>query len=236
MEHLISSIIGSGCAEILTLPICTVKTIYQTNRLPNHSIKQIVSNIYLVHGLKGFFQASVPAIASQVLSTSSKYYLYHQIKELRQTESTDLINNSINGALGGVGGSLLSHPFDVWKNYLQRDQKLSKLSVKILYSGYSGSLVKNIVLYSILFPTYDFYKLHTDNTVLAAIITTLTCSIVTQPVDYYKTVLMSGNKFTAWSNPYKGFGLMVARSIPHFIISMSITDMIKKFLAPKPKV
>jgi hypothetical protein len=228
MEHLVSSIIGSGCAEILTLPICTVKTIYQTNLLPNKTISQIISHIYSTQGFKGFFQASVPAIASQILSTSSKYYLYHRIKEFRQTNSSDLFNNSINGALGGVGGSLLSHPFDVWKNYLQRGQKLPILSIKILYSGYSGSFIKNIVLYSVLFPVYDFYKLHTPNSVLAAIGTTLTCSIITQPVDYYKTVLMSGSKFTGWTNPYKGFGLLLSRSIPHFMISMSVTDTIKK--------
>ncbi len=227
MEHLVSSIIGSGCAEILTLPICTIKTIYQTNTLPNKTVQQIISHIYSIHGFKGFFQASIPAIGSQILSTSSKYYLYHQIKELRQTDPTDLLSNSFNGALGGVGGSLLSHPFDVWKNYLQRDQKLSKLSLSTLYSGYSGSFVKNIVLYSILFPVYDFYKLHIGSSVLAAISTTLTCSIVTQPVDYYKTVLMSGSRFTGWSNPYKGFGLMISRAIPHFIISMGITDYVK---------
>ena len=230
MEHLVSSIIGSGCAEVLTLPICTVKTIYQTNTLSGKTISQIISYIYLTNGFKGFFQASVPAITSQILSTSSKYYLYHQIKSYRQTDPNDLLSNSFNGALGGVGGSLLSHPFDVWKNYMQRDQRLQKLNLSTLYSGYSGSFVKNIVLYSILFPVYDFYKLHIGNTVLAAIGTTLTCSIVTQPVDYYKTVLMSGSKFTSWSNPYKGFGLMVSRSIPHFIISMSITDYIKKLL------
>lgn len=230
MEHLISSIIGSGCAEVLTLPICTVKTIYQTNVLPNQTISQIISHIYSTHGLKGFFQASVPAISSQILSTSSKYYLYHKIKSHRQTDSNDLLSNSFNGALGGVGGSVLSHPFDVWKNYLQRDQRMPKLNLKILYSGYSGSFIKNIVLYSVLFPVYDFYKLHINSSVLAAVCTTLTCSILTQPVDYYKTVLMSGNKFTAWSNPYKGFGLMLSRSIPHFIISMGITDYMKKLL------
>ena len=31
MDNLISSIIGTGCAEILTLPICTVKTVYQNS-------------------------------------------------------------------------------------------------------------------------------------------------------------------------------------------------------------
>jgi len=248
MEHIISSIIGTTCAEVLTLPICTVKTIYQTQTQAqtNNKVKplQIVSNLYQTQGIKGFFQASGPAIVSQVLSTSSKYYLYHIIKDLRQTEPDDFISNSINGALGGLGGSVLSHPFDVWKNHIQRSASLpfkERLdlvrnpiqSIKILYSGYSGSIIKNLVLYSLLFPVYDFYKLNLSNHIVASIATTLTCSIVTQPVDYYKTVLMSGKKFDGWANPYKGFGLMLSRSIPHFMISMGITDLIKSLILVK---
>ena len=238
MEHIISSIIGTTCAELITLPICTVKTIYQTQT--SLSAKQICINLYKTKGIKGFFQASQAAILSQVLSTSSKYYLYHKIKDFRQTDPNDLISNSLNGALGGLGGSIFSHPFDVWKNHLQRSTNLPNFNIKTLYSGYSGSIIKNIVLYSLLFPVYDFYKLHMPNQIIASISTTLTCSIVTQPLDYYKTVLMGhtlnkhinpfrgGNKFIGWTNPYKGFVLMITRSIPHFMISMAITDNIKK--------
>lgn len=227
MEHIVSSIIGTICAEILTLPICTVKTIYQTQGSQIFTPRQIIYSLYQSHGIKGFFQASIPAIGSQVISTTSKYYLYHKIKELRNTDPNDLVSNSLNGCLGGLGGSVLSHPFDVWKNYVQRSTSLPNLSIKTLYSGYSGSIAKNIVLYSLLFPTYDFYKLHLPNQVIASVATTFTCSLVTQPVDYYKTVLMGGKKFNGWTNPYKGFGLMVSRSIPHFIISMGVTDWVK---------
>jgi hypothetical protein len=227
MEHFISSSIGSACAEILTLPICTIKTIYQnqSTRTP----LQITMNIYQTKGLKGFFQASLPAVISQVLSTSSKYYLYHAIKEYRQTEDSNLFSNSINGGLGGLGGSLLSHPFDVWKNHLQRGETLSNLRIQTLYSGYSGTIAKNILLYSMLFPVYDFYKLHTTNPIMASIFTSITCSLITQPLDYYKTVLMTGNKFAGWTNPYKGYSLMLSRTIPHFVISMTITDNMKVY-------
>jgi len=240
MEHIISSLIGTTCAEVLTLPICTVKTIYQTQTQSKAKPWQIVSELYQTQGIKGFFQASGPAFASQILSTSSKYYLYHTIKDLRQTEPDDFISNSVNGALGGLAGSALSHPFDVWKNHIQRSSTLSfkegllldlvkspVITIRTLYSGYSGSIIKNLVLYSLLFPVYDFYKLNLPNHFFASIATTLTCSIFTQPVDYYKTVLMSGKKFDGWANPYKGFGLMLSRSIPHFMISMGITDFIK---------
>lgn len=229
MEHFISSSIGSACAEILTLPICTIKTIYQTQTVTKLTPRQIITNLYQTKGVKGFFQASTPAIISQVLSTSSKYYLYHAIKDYRQTEDSNIISNSINGGLGGLGGSLLSHPFDVWKNHLQRGQTLLNYRIKILYSGYSGTIAKNILLYSMLFPVYDFYKLHITNPLIASIFTSITCSLVTQPLDYYKTVLMSGNKFAGWGSPYKGYSLMISRTIPHFMISMTITDNIKVY-------
>ena len=188
---------------------------------------QIITNLYQTKGFKGFFQAYTPAITSQVISTSSKYYLYHTIKAHRQTSDSDIISNSINGALGGLGGSLLSHPFDVWKIHSQRGQQLLNLRIKTLYSGYSGTIAKNILLYSMLFPVYDFYKSYMANTFVASAMTSITCGLITQPLDYYKTVLMSGNKFAGWTNPYKGYSLMMSRTIPHFMISMTITDYIK---------
>lgn len=80
-------------------------------------------------------------------------------------------------------------------------------------TGYSASILKNMVLYSILFPVYDYYKIKFDNQIMTSVCTTLTCSLIVQPVDYYKTVLMSGNKFKDLENPYRGFSLMVSRSI-----------------------
>lgn len=231
MEHFISSCFGSACAEILTLPICTIKTIYQTQTNTKLTPLQITTNLYKTKGINGFFEASAHAIVSQVLSTSSKYYLYQVIKDYRQTPDSDIISNSMNGGLGGLGGSLLSHPFDVWKNHSQRGQQLLNLHLKTLYSGYSGTVIKNILLYSMLFPTHDFYKLHITNPLMATTLTSITCSLVTQPLDYYKTVLMSGNRFVGWTNPYRGYSLMLSRTIPHFTISMTITDYIKKLIS-----
>ncbi len=226
MDNLISSIIGTGCAEILTLPICTVKTVYQNS---NETIANTIKQIYYKNGYIGFFQASLPAISSQIISTSSKYYFYNLIKEKRGTDSKDIISNSINGALGGILGSLFSHPFDVSKNYIQRNEKI-KINIKTLYQGYSASILKNIVLHSTLFPVYDYYKIKFDNQILASICTTITCSLIVQPVDYYKTVMMTGNNFTDFKNPYKGFSLMLSRSIPHFMLTMCITEYIKKII------
>lgn len=228
IENIIPSVIGTLSAEILTLPICTIKTVYQNNK--SLSIKQTINQIIKNSGYKGFIQASYPAILSQVISTSTKYSFYTLIKEKRKTESSDLISNSLNGMLGGLLGSIFSHPVDVWKNYLQRNEKFNwkSLDIKLYYQGYSASIYKNIVLYSCLFPIYDYYKSKFNSIYLSSICTTLTVSFIIQPFDYYKTIKMAGYKESiGLKDLSRGFSLMLARSIPHFLITMIITEKIK---------
>jgi len=44
MENILPSLIGTFFAEIFTLPICTVKTVYQINS--NLTIQQTIQQIY----------------------------------------------------------------------------------------------------------------------------------------------------------------------------------------------
>ena len=76
-KNAIYSSIGTGISEIVTLPICTIKTNFQnTNSI---SIISTIKDIYLREGFKSFYKASFPAIFSQIFSTSSKYVLYRYI-------------------------------------------------------------------------------------------------------------------------------------------------------------
>ena len=81
---LYASAFGTLTAELLTLPICTIKTIYQNN--PYFNTVETIKHIYKQNGYIGFFSASTPAIIAQVISTSSKYTFYQKIKEYRKTE------------------------------------------------------------------------------------------------------------------------------------------------------
>lgn len=234
-NYFLSSSLATMIAEIITIPICTVKTNYQNNK--NHNIHSVVKEIYQKNGAKGFFAASTPAIISQVLSTSIKFTLYERIKSIRGTEKKDLLNNSINGMVSGILGSLVTHPVDTWKVFNQRDQsyshhiksltnssnktKVKDLVVKGLYPGFTGSIGKNIALYSTLFPINDFYKSMFNSTYISAPLTTLTVSLFVQPFDYYKVVKMTGGQPTYF---FRGFWLMLARNIPHFTITMVLTD------------
>jgi hypothetical protein len=228
-NNLIPSIIGTLTAEILTIPICTVKTVYQNNL--TLSIRDTIHLIKKNSGYIGFIQASTPAIIGQIVSTSTKYSFYNYLKNIRQTDSSNLLSNSINGMIGGIGGSLFSHPIDVWKNYSQRNEKFPWKNLKLYYQGYSASIYKNLVLYSCLFPIYDYYKLKFNSIYISSVLTTVTVSMIIQPFDYYKTIKMAGYKQDIkLSNFTRGFGLMLARSIPHFLITMVLTEKIKEFI------
>ncbi len=230
-NKILSSSTGTLLAELVTLPICTVKTIYQNN--PQHTIKDSIKNIYSNSGYKGFIQASGPAILSQVVSTSSKYTIYEMIKNYRGTCNDDFTNSSINGMTSGILGSLITHPLDVWKNYKQRNECFSKSLVassnksSFLYSGYLGALGKNVTLYSMLFPLNDYYRSKFDNILISAPLTTITISFFIQPFDYYKVVKMANNKAT---KPFRGLSLMLARSLPHFMITMWATERIQELI------
>lgn len=235
--NLFSSCIGTLTAEILTLPICRIKTIYQNNK--KLSIKSTIDSIVKTHGLIGFFNSLKPALITQMVSTSIKFTLYEKIKNIRKTDKTDIFDNVINGIISGLIGSLISHPLDVWKNFVQRNEnylshiKKSKsksfgnLIKSGIYPGFTGSIGKNIALYSSLFPLNDFYKSKFDSIYISAPLTILTVSLIVQPFDYYKVVKIAGNLPT---NPFRGFSLMLTRNIPHFTITMCITESISKYL------
>lgn len=236
LDNLASSIIGTLIAEIITLPICTIKTVYQNN--PEFNIKQTINHIYKNFGYKGFIQAYTPAIIAQVVSTSSKYSFYELIKNYRKSSKDDLFSNSLNGLAGGILGSFFSHPIDVWKNYLQRNDKFIYTNYRLYYQGYSASIYKNAVLYSCLFPIYDFYRTKFNSLYISSICTTLTVSFIIQPFDYYKTVKIAGNSINFQSifdskkikQFTRGYTLMITRSIPHFTITMYFTELFKNKL------
>lgn len=229
--------IATLIAEVVTLPICTIKTVYQNNNL---STLNTIKFIKAQNGIRGFFSASKPAIISQIISTTSKFTIYEYIKNKRNTPKNDILNNSINGAIGGVIGSLFTHPIDVWKNFNQRNESYvqflqnKNLSVlQKLYQGYSGSISKNIVLYSCLFPINDYYNSHFQSNLISAPLTTLTVSLIIQPFDYYKTIKTAQGtnvNITTINNYFRGFHLMLMRSIPHFMLTMYLSNVFYKII------
>ncbi len=233
IDHIISNTFGVIIAEFCTLPICTLKTIYQTQH-NNNNIITTAKLLYKTKGIQGYYNATWSGLSAQTISTVSKYGFYQYIKEKRKTKNNDIFNNAINRCLGGILGSLISHPFDVLKNYHQLHNNNYIKDVKkypfTVYKGYSQTIIKNIFLYSSMYPIYDFYKTKiSDKPYVIAPLTTLTMTLYLQPIDYIKTNIIAGNKIL-YNNLYKGFSLHLSRSIPHFMITMTITEYMKKNL------
>lgn len=136
-------------AELVTLPACTVKTVYQTNKL---TIPKTILYIWNNHGIKGFYKASFPAISGQVLSTSSNYYLYRKL----DSDNKSFPRKVVNGVAAGLLSTIITHPFDVAKVIWQRQGSLitefENEGPKLLYRGYTKSLAKIVVGSGSYFP------------------------------------------------------------------------------------
>lgn len=96
-SYLINSMIGATIGEMITLPLCTIKTNHQVEN--NKYLKDTIQKIYKKYKFSGFYQASIPAIISQVLSTATKYSFYRYLSEIRHTDKNDILQNSINGVV-----------------------------------------------------------------------------------------------------------------------------------------
>lgn len=246
MSHidLVSSAIGTLIAEIVTLPICTIKTNYQTH-LHYKSVFDVYKNIMNTHGIRGFYSALYSSLFSQMTSTATKFTFYNYVKKIRDTQQKDLKNNILNGAIGGIMSSVIVHPIDVCKVHQQNNMSFSyelrKIGPSLLYRGYSKSLMKNICLTSLIFPFYDFYTAKFNNLFIASILSSITATFILHPIDYLKIRHISGQHlYLNFSNIpsrfkyyYRGLHINLLRIIPHFMTTMFITEYIKKSCAYK---
>ena len=238
MNNLSISFLATVFAELLTLPICTVKTIYQTD-LSYKSIFDVYRDVYRKRGIGGFYNSSGMALLSQTVSTSTKYTSYMYLQRIRGIQGNDLLNNMINGGLSGIVSSIFTHPIDVVKIHKQTNVPLWPIlradGWRLIYRGYSKSLCKNIVLTSIIFPFYDFYKSKVNNAAFAAASSSIMTTAILHPIDYLKIRHITGQSLYLknapfWKNIryyYRGYCVNLSRTMPHFMITMGIIDYMK---------
>lgn len=224
-DHIINSAVATSVAEVITLPIATVRTNYQnTDKIP---IRQIIHQIWSQHGVKGFYNSSGWAIASQVLSTSAKYTWYQTLTEY-------IPNKFVAGGIAGVMASLMTHPVDVIKIHQQMHTpflpELQSIGPSLLYRGYSKTLVKYVIGSIFYFPLYHTFTDYVHPNMAAAMSATLS-AICIQPIDYMKSRQVYGQPFFCGYHPrpyFKGLGLNLMRTVPHFTITMAIIEYFKQ--------
>lgn len=234
-EHVLIAATATACAEIITLPICTVKTNLQNHTNQSISVPKLVRDIYQKNGIRSFYQASFPAIAGQMISTSSKWALYKHLEEKNYFKNDNInITRVLNGFVSGVLTSFATHPIDLIKVHWQMRTQIP--SWKLVYRGYSKSFAKVSIASCCFFPLNDYFKselneINTSNTnanaIYASALSGFTSTIIIAPIEYLKTRHIYGQTLYQGINPkiyYKGLGLNLVRVVPHFVITMSLID------------
>lgn len=227
-DHLKRSALATCFAELITLPCCTLKTNYQNTN--SSSIVKTVMDMYNSGGIRIFYKASIPALASQMFSTSSKYTIYRYLEENYHS------HRMINGLCAGIISSLFTHPLDTVKIHWQMQTpflvELKKMGPKIFYRGYSKTLGKVSVGSSLFFPLYDyFFEMSNKNVFVGSFLSAVTTTLFMHPIDYLKTRQIYGLFLYQGWNPikyYKGLTLNLMRTVPHFMITMSIISYLNK--------
>lgn len=237
VRNIVTCSIATAVAEIATLPICALKTNFQTQNHPGKhfhknavhiSITQSSIDIYKSRGIKGFYSASIPAVLSQVFSTAGKYTIY-------RWGTSNGLPTIVSSIGAGLVISVVTHPLDFMRIALQRNdlrqfKNFSNFNPKTLYRGYSKSLVKTIVGSSLFFPIYDFTKSNIDSPVIASMTSAAISTILIHPFDYVKTRNVAGLSWYQGLNPakyFRGCSLNLLRIVPHFVIVMSLTEYLK---------
>jgi hypothetical protein len=236
-RHILQSSGATVIAEIATLPICTIKTCFQ-NAKTKQSVTQICREIYSNHGIAGFYRASLPAIGSQVISTSLKWTLYQKLKEKNHLFQD--INSAqarlTNGLLSGIIPTLITHPLDVAKVHWQMRSPFP--GWRYAMRGYSKTLSKIAVGSVCYYPFYEYFKdvfaaqeqlSRNQKSLLSGICSGLASTLIVHPIDFLKTRhIYNQPLFLGW-NPtayYKGLTLNVCRVVPHFAITMFCIDVV----------
>ena len=222
---LIPSAAGAVIAELVTLPVCTIKTVYQ-NSQKSQTIIDTVKQIYTQSGIRGFYRSSMTSVAFQGVSTTSKFGIYQYLNSRNG-------DHRGHGAMAGFITSLVTHPIQVLKIYNQMNQSLIKefriFGLRLMYRGYSKTLIKTTLSASLYFPLYDAYYAQTHRLDLSAIGSAITSCLIIHPFDYFRTRQIYNKPLFQGFNPviyYRGLSLNLLRNVPHFVIFMSVARAI----------
>jgi solute carrier family 25 carnitine/acylcarnitine transporter 20/29 len=141
------------------------------------------------------------------------------------------VNKFISGSIGGLTGTLLSHPFDTIKTRIQSGQcKTIKeaLKMKRLYSGLSTPLMGIPLEKTIVFGTYQKLRDNGYNVAFSGSVAGFISTTIVTPVDNFKIQYQLGNK-PNFKNIFNGYFPTLFRETLGFSIYFStynyLTDL-----------
>jgi len=231
LSNLYFSAAAAGIAEVLTLPICTIKTNYQNTT--NINISQTIRAIWQRGGIREFYKAATPAVGGQMVSSASKYFLYRRI-ESNHFFGDNILNKMICGSMSGILSSIVTHPLDTIKIHRQMKKPfgldLKKEGLGLFYRGYNKTFAKILFSAALFFPIYDLCYEQTTSPMVSAFTSALISTTLMQPIDYFKTREIYGlplyNKNVGMY--FKGLELNLMQVIPHFMIMMCAIEYLQR--------
>lgn len=144
-------------------------------------------------------------------------------------------NDFVYGLIGGVSGTILSHPFDTIKTRIQSRKVITirqAVNLGNLYSGILPPLLGIGLEKSIVFGFYDLAKSNGFNNFTSGLIGGFLSTLVVVPVDRLKIIMQNKGTITKDilkpSSLYKGFGITLFRETPGFGIYFSTYNYLTK--------
>lgn len=146
----------------------------------------------------------------------------------------------LNGAVSGMFGVVISHPFDTIKTHLQKGSQPT-YTFKALYKGVPITLMGVGVEKAFVFGFYEnikkvFARNGHDNDLICtatsgALSGFLACSIIT-PIERAKILAQTGNKLDIRQHPshlFRGLSATFTREVPGFAVYFSSYEQMKKY-------
>jgi len=207
------SMLASGMAEGLTMPLDTIKVHMQAHLKDGgrHPLMSSLRGIYAQNGIGGFYRSFVPSIGRQMLSGGIRLGLYEELSDsLGWQKQYGLLGGVGQGVICGVVASSAAMPLDLLKTRVQSVQGTPKAvgfremsgmvwrneGVRGFYRGYRQALERSVMISAIQMPTYfglqnelkkhDWISLNMRST-LSVLGCTAATTVVIYPVDLCKT-------------------------------------------------
>ncbi len=228
-KNLSISCTSAAIAEILTLPIDTIKVHIQAHQpiTTRQAIRQIAGQ---PPSLRGFYGAFTPSLLRQTIYTGTRLSLYEHMTNTTNITYLPPTNNfyykMVLGGTCGLVGSLLTNPIDVIKTNSQATlTKTTNLSIARdiyyqegltgFYKGLRQTAQRSIMISSLQLPifftlqekmeTLNLKKYLTTSTTISSLTTTLIVTSIVYPIDMIKTLSMTASS----SSPASSIPMMI---------------------------
>lgn len=149
LEVLLAGLTGGTTSTLILHPLDVIKIQLQVSE--NHSFKNrkvyrnmrdVIPNIYKLHGLRGFYQGISPNLAGAACSWGLYFFVYHTLKtaalDQQDTHSLGIVQHLSYAAIAGLMTLTATNPIWVVKTRMV----LQGTSTTCMYSGLFDGLSK----------------------------------------------------------------------------------------------